>query len=88
MKLRRRKPEEPPVEIRITIPAETVAELKAYGQYYEQTYSETIAMPVLVVEIVQHYLERERGFRRWTRDLGRRERPTPRESEPHAARTS
>jgi hypothetical protein len=67
MKLRRRKPEEPPVEIRITVPAETVAELKKYGQYYESTYSEVIPMPVLVVEIIQHYLERERAFRSWGR---------------------
>ena len=67
MKLHRRKPDEPPVEIRITVPAETVADLKAYGQYYEATYSEAIALPALTVEIIQHYLERERGFRSWAR---------------------
>ena len=76
MKLRRRKAEEPPVEIRITVPAETIAELKTYGQYYEATYSESIAMPVLVVEIVQHYLERERGFRSWSRGASDREGST------------
>lgn len=70
MKLHRRKPDEPPVEIRITVPAETVAELKAYGQYYEATYSDAIALPVLVVEIVQQYLIRERGFRSWVRSAG------------------
>lgn len=78
MKLRRRKPEEPPVEIRITVPAETIAELKAYGQYYEQTYAEVIAMPVLVVEIVHHYLERERGFRSWARSQVGPDRSSPR----------
>ena len=74
MKLQRRKPEEPPVEIRVTVPAELVADLKAYGRYYETTYGESIDLAAVTVEILTHFLRAERQFRRWRR----RQEPEPR----------
>jgi len=38
VKLPRRKSDEPPVEIRVTVPAEMVSDLRAYCAYYEATY--------------------------------------------------
>jgi hypothetical protein len=67
MKLQRRKLEEPPIEIRVTVPAEIVADLKAYSRYYEATYGEPIELPAVTVEIVRHFLRLERDFRRWNR---------------------
>jgi hypothetical protein len=67
MKLQRRKHEEPPIEIRVTVPAEIVADLKAYSRYYEATYGESIELPAVTVEIVRHFLRLERDFRRWNR---------------------
>jgi hypothetical protein len=65
VKLQRRKSEEPPIEIRVTVPAEVVADLKAYSRFYEATYGEPIELPAVTVEIVRHFLRAERSFRRW-----------------------
>lgn len=67
MKLRRRRPDEPPIEIRVTVPAETVSHLKAYCRYYEATYGEPIELPAVTVEILQHFLRIDRAFRSWRR---------------------
>ena len=68
MKLQRRKTDEPPIEIRATVPAEIVSDLKAYCRYYEVTYGESIELPAVTVEILRHFLRVERTFRRWQRD--------------------
>jgi hypothetical protein len=65
MRLQRRKSEDPPIEIRVTVPAEMIADLKAYCRYYESTYEEAIELPVIVVEILRHFLKMERQFLRW-----------------------
>ena len=67
MKLRRRRPDEPPIEIRVTVPAETVSHLKAYCRYYEAIYGEPIELPAVTVEILQHFLRIDRAFRSWRR---------------------
>lgn len=67
MKLRRRRTDEPPIEIRVTVPADLVTELKAYCKYYETTYAEPIELPAVSVEILRHFLRSERGFGRWRR---------------------
>ena len=77
MKLQRRKSDEPPIEIRVTVPAEIVSDLKGYCRYYEATYGESIELPAVTVEILRHFLRVERDFRRWRR-----------EQEPGAARGS
>ena len=77
MKLQRRKTDEPPIEIRVTLPAEMVSDLKGYCRYYEATYREPIELPAVTVEILRHFLRVERDFRRWLRD-----------QEPEAARGS
>ena len=74
MKLPRRKPEEPPVEIRVTVPPELIASLKAYCSYYESTYGDPIELPAVTVEILTHFLRAERQFRRWCR--GQKPEPT------------
>ena len=38
MRLQRREAEDPPVEIRMTVPAEVIVDLKDYCRYYEFTY--------------------------------------------------
>jgi hypothetical protein len=68
VKLQRRRPDEPPIEIRVTVPAELVTELKAYCRYYETTYGESIELPAVTVEILRHFLRAERGFGRWRRE--------------------
>lgn len=67
MKLKRRRPEEPPVEIRATVPAEVATALRSYCRYYETTYDERIDVPAVVVEILAQFLRTERQFRRWRR---------------------
>ncbi|MCZ7618393.1 MAG: DUF2274 domain-containing protein [Myxococcota bacterium] len=67
MKLQRRRPDEPPIEIRVTVPAETVSQLKAYCRYYEVTYGEPIEVSAVTVAILQHFLEVDRDFRSWRR---------------------
>jgi len=67
VKLQRRRPDEPPIEIRVTVPAETVSLLKAYCRYYEVTYGEPIELPAVTVAILQHFLEVDRDFRSWRR---------------------
>jgi len=68
VKLQRRKSDEPPIEIRVTVPAEMVSDLKAYCRYYESSYGEPIELPAVTVEILRHFLRVEREFRRWRRD--------------------
>ncbi len=68
MKLQRRKADEPPIEIRVTVPVEIVEDLKAYCRYYEATYSEPIDLSAVTVEILRHFLRAERSFRSWLRD--------------------
>jgi len=68
VKLPRRKSDEPPVEIRVTVPAEMVSDLRAYCAYYEATYGEPIELPAVTVEILRHFLRVERDFRRWQRE--------------------
>ncbi len=68
MKLQRRKTDEPPIEIRVTVPAEIVSDLKGYCRYYEATYGEAIELPAVTLEILRHFLRVERTFRRWLRD--------------------
>ena len=67
MRLQRRKSEDPPIEIRVTVPAEVIADLKDYCRYYESTYEEPIEVPTIVVEILRHFLKMERQFLRWRR---------------------
>ena len=67
MRLQRRKSEDPPIEIRVTVPAEVILDLKDYCRYYESTYKETIEVPIIVVEILRHFLKMERQFLRWRR---------------------
>jgi len=65
MRLQRREAEDPPVEIRMTVPAEVIVDLKDYCRYYEFTYEEPIELPAIVVEILRHFLKMERKFLRW-----------------------
>jgi hypothetical protein len=65
MRLQRRTTEEPPVEIRLTVPAETVSHLKSYCRYYEATYGDPIELGAVAVEILRHFLRVDRAFRRW-----------------------
>ena len=65
MRLQRRKSEDPPVEIRVTVPAEMIVDLKDYCRFYEFTYEEPIELPAIVVEILRHFLKMERQFLRW-----------------------
>jgi hypothetical protein len=44
-----------------------IADLKAYCRYYESTYEEAIELPIIVVEILRHFLRMEREFLRWRR---------------------
>lgn len=67
MKLHRRQPDEPPIEIRVTVPAEVVSRLKAYCRYYEENYGEPIDVPAVTVEILQHFFRVDRDFRKWRR---------------------
>ena len=67
MKLHRRRPDEPPIEIRVTVPAEIVTRLKAYCRYYEENYGEPIDVPAVTLEILQHFLRVDRDFRSWRR---------------------
>lgn len=67
MKLHRRRPDEPPIEIRVTVPAEIVSRLKAYCRYYEENYGEPIEVPAVTLEILQHFLRVDRDFRSWRR---------------------
>jgi hypothetical protein len=65
MKLHRRRPDEPPIEIRVTVPAEIVSRLKGYCRYYEENYGEPIEVAAVTVEILQHFFRVDRDFRRW-----------------------
>ena len=67
MKLHRRRPDEPPIEIRLTVPADIVSRLKAYCRYYEENYGEPIERPAVTVEILEHFLHSDRDFRSWRR---------------------
>ena len=67
MTLHRRRPDEPPIEIRVTVPAEIVSRLKAYCRYYEENYGEPIDLPAVTVEILEHFLRADRDFRSWRR---------------------
>jgi hypothetical protein len=67
MKLHRRRPDEPPIEIRVTVPAEIVSRLKAYCRYYEENYGEPIEVAAVTVEILQHFFRVDRDFRSWRR---------------------
>lgn len=67
MKLQRRRPDEPPIEIRVTVPSETVSDLKAYCRYYETTYGEPIEVPAVTIAILEHFLQVDRDFRSWCR---------------------
>jgi hypothetical protein len=68
VKLQRRRPDEPPIEIRVMVPAEVVAELRAYCRFYEATYGEPIELPAVSLEILRHFLGSERAFRRCVRE--------------------
>jgi len=77
MKLRRRRPDEPPIEIRVTVPAEIVSHLKAYCRYYEATYGEPIELPAVTVEILRHFFRVDREFRGWRRQQDTTAGPPP-----------
>lgn len=68
MKLRKRREERPPVEIRARLSAETHDDLLAYASLYAETYERTIDPKELLEDIVIQFLSSDRTFRRWKND--------------------
>lgn len=67
MKLRKRRDERPPVEVRARLSAEVHDDLRAYADLYEETYQKPIDPKELIADIVLQFLSSDRSFRQWKR---------------------